>query len=72
MTDRTEGMDALIRRASTLLTFGLPQSEVMDVMLDDSCLDAESAWLAVVAGSVLNRPWKSRGAARTEGGGTDP
>ena len=49
-------MDALIRRASKLLSFGMEPQEVLETLLEDSCVGLQHAQLAVMAGVVLNSP----------------
>jgi hypothetical protein len=69
--DKLNGMEALIRRASTLLSFGMPPREALDMILEDSCVDIQQAQLAVMAGMVLSGVEKSGDPGNTEGGGTD-
>jgi len=54
--DKLNGMEALIRRASTLLSFGMPPREALEMILEDSCVGIQQAQLAVMAGIVLNSP----------------
>lgn len=69
--DKLNGMEALIRRASTLLSFGMEPQEVLETLLEDSCVGIQQAQLAVMAGMVLSGVEKSGDPGNTEGGGTD-
>lgn len=69
--DKLNGMEALIRRASTLLSFGLSPREALEMILEDSCVDVQQAQLAVMAGMILNGVGRSTDPGNTESGGTD-